>query len=313
MAMIAFTRLGPRAPAIAIARISGGNARNTSVRRMSASSTRPPAYPATRPTAVPITPASATTTTPMTSEIRAPYRTRLRRSRPSWSVPSQCAAFGGARREARSCASGSYGAMSVARGAPSAKSAMIASARIVSGSRRAGTRTAASAPPRAAAMARSATLDPWVEPVIGDVDDEVGDGIDDRGEQRHAEHRRKVEAYRGCGRVPAEAWPAEDRLGKDGTREKTPERQADDRDRGDEGVTQPMPEHNGALAQALRLGRAHVVLTEHLEHARARHAGDDRRREVAERQRGQHEMDQAAPQRLDVAGDEAVHDVQTSA
>src|SRR5439155_979350 len=106
MAMIAFTRLGPRAPAIAIARISGGNA---------------------------------------------------------------------------------------------------------SGSRRAGTRTAASAPPRAAAMARSATLDPWVEPVIGDVNDEVGDGIDDRGEQRHAEHRRKVEAYRGCGRVPAEARPAEDR------------------------------------------------------------------------------------------------------
>src|SRR6185503_2358072 len=313
IAMIALVRLGPSAPAMAIARMSAGNARKTSVRRMSASATRPPAYPAMRPTIVPSAPASATTTTPMTSEMREPYRMRLSRSRPSWSVPSQCSPDGGWRRDARSCESGSYGASSGAKTAPTTKRPMSASARTFSGSRRIGARVAMKERRRGRATARSATLDPRIEPVVGDVDGQIRERIDDRREEGHAQHRREVEAHCRGGRVAAEAGPAEDRLGEDGAREEAAERESDDRDRRDERVPKAVAEHDDPLAQPLRARGAHVVLPEDLEHARARHARDDRGREVAERERGEREVQQAAAERVQIPRDKAVDDVEAGA
>src|SRR5437016_160907 len=138
------------------------------------------------------------------SEMRAPYRMRLAMSRPSESVPSQCAADGGSRRELSVCASGSYGARSGASTAHTANAVISASARTLSGSRRIG--------------ARLATLDPRIEPVVRDVDDQVRDRIDDGREQGHAEYSREVEAHRRCGRVAAKPGPAEDRFGQHRTR-----------------------------------------------------------------------------------------------
>src|SRR5207247_7894931 len=106
---------------------------------------------------------------------------RLAMSRPSESVPSQCAADGGSRRELSVCASGSYGARSGASTAQTANAPIRASATTLRGSRRIGVRLP--------------MLDPWIEPVIRDVDDEVRDRIDDGCEQGHAEHRREIEAH----------------------------------------------------------------------------------------------------------------------
>src|ERR671931_50753 len=147
-------------------------------------------------------------------------------SRPSWSVPSQCAAEGGSRRCPTDCVSGSYGARRGASSAHSANTAISAIATTLSGDARIGTRLAPGARrPAADATATSATLQPRVEPVVGDVDDEVRQRIDDRSEQRYAEHRREVEAHGGCGGVTAEYRPAEDRLREDRAGEETPERE----------------------------------------------------------------------------------------
>src|SRR5712692_7243347 len=199
--MIALVRLGPSAPAIAIARIRAGKARKTSVRRMSASSTRPPLYPATSPTTVPKTPADATTTTPMMSEIRAPYRIRLAMSRPSESVPSQWSGDGGIKREPSAWRSGSYGAITGAKSAHNANTPMSANATMFSGLERIGAR-ATSLRPRTPIAAVLTMLRPGVEPEVRDVDHEVGDRIHDGGEQRHPQHGGKIQGDRGRGGVP---------------------------------------------------------------------------------------------------------------
>ena len=54
-------------------------------------------------------------TNPTAMEIREPKSIRLRTSRPSWSVPSQCAWLGGKRICFTSYAPGSYGARTGAR------------------------------------------------------------------------------------------------------------------------------------------------------------------------------------------------------
>lgn len=61
------------------------------------------------PHTVPTTVAKATATTEISAELATPAATRENTSRPNWSVPNQCTADGGCRREGGSCASGSNG------------------------------------------------------------------------------------------------------------------------------------------------------------------------------------------------------------
>src|SRR5438477_582477 len=122
---------------------------------------------------------------------------------------------GGSSRDASACVRGSYGARSGAKTAQKANPAMSPIARTLSGLRRIDDRAAMREPrSRVDATSASAMLDPRVEPVIGDVNREVRDGIDDRREQGHPEHCGEVEAHRGGGRVTPEARPAEDRFGE---------------------------------------------------------------------------------------------------
>ena len=83
---------------VAIASNIGGNDRVTSTSRMITVSANPPRNPASAPKVAPIAKAIATTVTAMGNEWRAPCRVRLRTSRPSASVPSQCSQLGGCRR-----------------------------------------------------------------------------------------------------------------------------------------------------------------------------------------------------------------------
>src|SRR6266545_1701288 len=76
-------------PASAIANTSSGNARNTSIARLTNVSTQPPKKPAITPRAEPITTDSIVAKNAISSEIRDPYTTRLKMSRaPGASTPN---------------------------------------------------------------------------------------------------------------------------------------------------------------------------------------------------------------------------------
>ncbi len=107
---MAFVRPGPKAKTASRARISEGNANNTSMIRINTSSTRPPIYPAKLPTMTPMVRAMLTDTSPSRSEIREPKITRLSMSRPSVSVPIQCSVDGGSKASNGETANGSKGA-----------------------------------------------------------------------------------------------------------------------------------------------------------------------------------------------------------
>ena len=76
----------------------------------------PPRMPATRPRLVPTAPATSTADGPISTEVFAPWTTRLRMSRPSWSVPRTASVpsaerpAGRVNRARRFCSFGSAGA-----------------------------------------------------------------------------------------------------------------------------------------------------------------------------------------------------------
>ena len=94
-------------------RISGSSGIDsiTSVRRIRAWSTQPPWNPAGAPTSMPRLVETSALAMPTASEMRPPCSSRVSRSRPSSSVPSQCLASGrpGCPIRPRSCASNRYG------------------------------------------------------------------------------------------------------------------------------------------------------------------------------------------------------------
>ena len=87
-----------------------------SASRMTVWSQRPPRIPARRPRPVPTAPATRTAESPIRTEVLAPWMTRLRMSRPSWSVPriasvpSAARVAGRVKRARRFCSFGSAGA-----------------------------------------------------------------------------------------------------------------------------------------------------------------------------------------------------------
>jgi hypothetical protein len=128
-------------------------------------STQPPKNPAMPPRTAPMIMAATIRITARGSVIRAPNRTRENTSRPSSSVPNQCAAEGPAKM-VNFCASGFCGAMSGAKIATTAHAPRTASPVRASG-RRHGTgvtgrsrrrRATASTVPRGSRGARAETV-----------------------------------------------------------------------------------------------------------------------------------------------------------
>ena len=107
IAIIAFVRLGPKKAANAIAKIKNGQAKKASVAREIRVSTIPPKKPANMPIVMPSTSEIATETVPANNEARAPQTTRASTSRPSSSVPNQCAPVGALRMAAQLASIGS--------------------------------------------------------------------------------------------------------------------------------------------------------------------------------------------------------------
>ncbi len=136
-AITAFRSCGPSAAAIASARMMPGKAKTRSARRMITLSTQPPKKPAIPPSTAPMIMAAMTRMTASGSVIRAPNRTREKTSRPSSSVPNQCAQDGPAR-IANFCASGFCGAITGAKMPITAQDPMMISPVRASGWRQGG-------------------------------------------------------------------------------------------------------------------------------------------------------------------------------
>src|SRR5207237_1700460 len=73
-------------------------------------------------------------------------------------------------------------------------------------------------------------------------------------------------------------------------------------------VAQPVAKDDPSLLKALGARGPHVVLAEDLEHARAGHSRNHGGREIAKREGGQHEMEKAAAECNEIAGEQAVDD-----
>src|SRR5215813_5905813 len=180
--------LGPRMPITVMARRMNGKASCMSASRITAWSQTPPRTPARRPRTVPVMPSMSTAANPMRLDVRAPKMSRLRMSRPSWSVPSTAKVpsaerdSGGVKRARSRCSVGSIGARSCGTAAQSPITTRIA----------APTRAPAEARRMPSERARrSGKADPRVERHVDEVDQDVEEeyrrahGEDHRLDQRH--------------------------------------------------------------------------------------------------------------------------------
>ena len=171
--------------------------------------------PASRPSSTPAAAASTVAATPMVSECRAPCTTRANTSRPRWSVPNQCAAFGGAQHVQRvggqRVGSGEQAGHRQRRREDGAAPARPASA--TPGGRRT---SRGGRPPRRVRLGhRAAPSQPRVDDA-GTPGRPGADGdVDHRRQQHHGHHHRHVLAGDRLQGDLADAGPAEHRLGDD--------------------------------------------------------------------------------------------------
>src|SRR5919201_3194510 len=300
----------PRTAPSARASTSGGNESTASMRRMTTPSARPPAYPASMPSTPPAMAAMATDTKPATSDTRVPQMTRLNTSRPTLSVPSQCARPGRARLLPRFCASGSYGASS---GAASAMTMAASSTAAPNGASRARVARRSASQRRSRTVtasrvtsARSANPDSGIDPAIQQVDEQIAHDEAERDQQDHALDERIVAREDRVDDEPSHARQREDVFRDDGTADQRAELKPEHGHDGDQRILQHMTADDDPLRKALGARRPYVIFGERLEQTGARLARVHRRQRQAERDRRQHERAKARPaflQRIEIAGD----------
>ena len=116
--------------------------------------------------------------------------------------------------------------------------------------------------------------DPRVEPRVGQVDEDVDGDEDQRVQEHQVLHHDDVALHDRGHEGASEAGHAERLLDGHRAAEHEAEEHAGDRDDGEERIGQRVVQHHRALHGALGARRPHVVLADHLEQARARHAGD---------------------------------------
>ena len=104
----------------------------------------------------------------------------------------------------------------------------------------------------------------------------------------------------------ADARQGKDRLGQHGAGEEQTQLQPDHRDDRDQGVAQGMLPDHGAPWQPLGARRADMVGAQFLHHRGAGHAADAGHREEREGHGRQDQVLHAGPQRVHVAGEQAV-------
>src|SRR5579885_771771 len=235
---------------------------------------------------------------------------RLSTSRPRWSVPSRCVAFGGWRTSAKLFKRGSYGAITGASAPTTTMSPSTTAAATPAGDWRAKRRSPFEKPPtsigsissgapsgRAPSVAVSSAIgllqpDPRVEPGVAQVDDEVHHDVDNAVDEDQVLDDHPVALADRLNERQAEPGEAECALGRRRAAEQRAELQPGERDDREQRVAQDVLVDDHPLAQPLGAGGARVVLVERLEDRRPRQPRDDGREAEAEREgRAEHHLE----------------------
>ena len=109
-------------------------------------------------------------------------------------------------------------------------------------------------------------------------------------EQDNALDDRIVATQDGVDEEPSQPSYGKHVLGDHGAVEKDRERNAHDRNHGDQTVSERVSEYDHALAHTLGVGSAYVVLREDLKHGRAGLTRENRAEAGASRERGQDQL-----------------------
>src|SRR2546422_4664432 len=307
-----FVMLGPCTPMTVMARRMKGNAHWRSASRMMASSQAPPRIPASNPSEAPVSPATSMADSPIRTEVRAPKTSRLRTSRPSWSVPSTARVpsaarlAGGTKRAVRRCSLGSAGATRPGARAPRKTTRRVpAPNRALREATKTRVRRQPAAPgpsgrPADVDTVRAARRTPslgkayaGIEAHVGEVDHEVqraqhaGHGKDDGLDERDVLVHDRLHSQ------PADAGVGEDRLGHHRAPEEIAELQPEGGDDRNRPVAEGVAKDDGALADALGARGAQDVLGEPLEEAGPRDPGGAGGGPHAERDRGKDQGEEA--------------------
>src|SRR5437773_5397445 len=240
--------------------------------------------------------------------MRAPKTRRVRRSRPSWSVPSQCAGLTAMNRSRRLVWENPYGVIQSARTAAASMTSTIAPPSVPSGFFRSSWTQTSTYHARDVGRGSSAgfarAIDSWgevseggrspppslvadarIEIRIGEVDQEVEAHDHRRDDQVHRLDDRVIEPRERLKEEEADARQAEDRLDDHRAAEVERRLEADQADHGDQRVLERVAEDDRPLAETLRPRRADVLLTENVEERRAHDPHDGSRARHAEHER----------------------------
>src|SRR5216683_5392038 len=196
--------------------------------------------------------------------------TRESVSRPTWSVPKNACASGGLFIRRKFVLSGSAGAI---HGAAIAIATMSAPTRPPAAERGLRQTKRANSP----AMDRwpgSGITDARVEPGVAQIDQEVHQHEDDRVEQDEVLDHDDVALDERNDEGATQARDSEGLLDCNRAPEHEAEEYTGDRDDRQERVGQGVAQDDTPLQHSLGAGRAHVVLVDDLEEARARHPRD---------------------------------------
>src|SRR5437762_5727312 len=265
--MMTFFGSGPSAATIPSASRIAGNAKNTSITRPITMSAMPPRYPDTSPRTLPTSVAAATDNTATCMERRAPNSTRLKRSRPSASVPNGNAAVGAARRSDETWS----GSRSGRKPTPSAIAAYATTIRRPA--RATGSRAIAASRrvwpgPRTAALREA---DSGIQVAIQQIHKNGERHEEDRDREDPSLNQCVVALHDGGEQHAADTRDGEDLLDDDRASKELADLYPEKRHHHDEPVLEHMPSQHEPRPQALRSRRADVVSAQHVEHRRARH------------------------------------------
>src|SRR2546427_4505053 len=129
-------------------------------------------------------------------------------------------------------------------------------------------------------------MDTGIDIRVEEVDEQVRQGEQRREGQHDALHHRVVASEDRVDQEQPKPRPAEHRFGEDRPAEQGAELEPDGGDDRDERVAEGVTPEDRPLGEALGPRRAYVVLPEHLEYARPRHARDEGHREGAQSEGG---------------------------
>ena len=104
-----------------------------------------------------------------------------------------------------------------------------------------------------------------IQPAIGQISHEVDQQKGGDDEEHVRLEDRVVSVMDGLNCQAPHAWPSVDGLNDDGAAEQVAQLQTQNRDHRNERIGHAMLRHNDAAAQTLGMGRAYIILVQHLQ------------------------------------------------